>query len=809
MSIRRNLRNGTALGATLAAVLLGLVLPSTAQAAADAQPSGSPSAAAKPTQTQNPEAITVETVVVTGERGIPGGLMKVQTAAETMSSITSEAIQEQAPAVSPLQMAATIPGFNFGSTDSTGLSNRDWVSLRGLDQTEIGWMIEGVPGVNPIVYYPYLETWADNENISDITVTPGNSRLQDPIVSASGGEFIESIRSPRDSFGGMVTGTGGTSDVYRGFVDIDTGYIEQTGAKAFLSYSYTSGGNWVAPGTDTRDHVDFKVTEDWSSRAHSSLFVSYNNWVNGAREAIISLAQFNNGIATNLTQYQNSRVYAPGVSNAYNPLAAAPLINYLVASNNDVDLTDQITLHVTPYFRYGTINSPGEAALSPTTLYAGNELVTPAYPSSALQCAVSVVPPCTSANGKVMAQADTLLDYTQAGVSAYLEANLTPDNLLMVGYWHEDQHQSEVSYYMPANSAGEAADPNESAALHGTNGALITGINFATGVTTDEIYISDTQSFLDDKLHISAGIKDMFYSVHGVDKAIGAPPTFSANWNVPMPRLLVSYDIDDDSQIYANSTTNARMPNVSATYVTEYSTTSGAISQIGAPATKPEYTMGEQIGYRYHGVVNLDVAAFYMNLADRQIATGTLVNGTLLNSAVSAGAETIKGMSLEVSTHSYDGFSVYGDVQYLEGTFSDNIPVNGDFLPTKGKQMVESPNWVSSIGARYEIGPFFAEFTGKYVSSQYSTFLDNQTIPSYTVANVALGYHLPDFGAANDPVLRVNLSNLGNKPYFTPDTFATTAVATHGINGTAIAAGTPLGYVTAPLAVMVSLSSKF
>jgi iron complex outermembrane receptor protein len=786
------------MSASAIAACLAVASPALAQTAAPKPAETSVPAAASQAQTANPEAIVTEVVVTGGRRSLAGGLMKVQTAAETMSSITPAAIQEKLVAASPLQLATTTPGFNFGSTDAYGLTPRNFVSVRGLDQTEIGWMIEGVPGINPIVYFPYAEGWADNENISDITVTPGNSRLQDPILTASGGEFIESIRSPRNTFGGTVSGSAGSYNARRGFVDIDTGYVGMTGAKAFLSYSYTNANGWVGPGENTRNHVDFKVTEDWSSRAHSSLFFSYNNWDNGNRVAPLNLAQFNNGRATNFDHFQNSAVYVPGVNNAYNPLATGKLVNYLVASNNDFGLSDKITLYVTPYYRHGYINSPGEAALSPTTLFAGNQQVTPAFPAAALQ------------NGKLMAQADTLLIFDEAGLNTYAEAHLTPANLLVFGYWHEGVRQSEISYYMPLDSAGNAPSPDRSAALHGTNGALISGINFAATTTTDEFYIGDTQSLLDDKLHVSVGFKYLIYGVKGTNSVIGAPPTFSAHHTEPMPRILVSYDLNDHNQLYANVTTNARMPAVGPTYTTQYSTTAGTITQVGNPNTKPEFTVGGQLGYRYQGPVIVDLTAFYMHLSDHQIATGALINGTVLNTAVSAGGETIKGVSIEMSTRSYKGFSAYGNAQYLDGTFDDNMPIRGDFIPTSGKEMVESPKWIANVGGRYENGPFFASITGKYVGSEYTTFLNNQTIPSTTAFDISFGYHLPDLGRLHDAVIRVNFTNIGDKPYIanvaSPQP---TAIATTGINGTPIPAAQPLYYVTAPRAVAVTLSSKF
>jgi iron complex outermembrane receptor protein len=187
-----------------------------------------------------------------------------------------------------------------------------------------------------------------------------------------------------------------------------------------------------------------------------------------------------------------------------------------------------------------------------------------------------------------------------------------------------------------------------------------------------------------------------------------------------------------------------------------------------------------------------------------------LVDGNLISSPLSAGGETLYGIAAELSTHSYHGFSLYLSGQYLRSRFDDNIAIGSDFLPTKGKDMVVSPRWSGSAGLRYENGPFFAQLTGKYTGKQYSTFMNDQSMPSSTIFDLSLGYRLPDIGALKSPSIRVNMTNLGNDAYiasvagFTPN-----ALPTRGINGTTIAGANPIYYVGAPLTVMATLRTDF
>ena len=103
---------------------------------------------------QVPTSGNQEYIVVSGRRTIAGGLMKRQTAATAMSSVTPAAISEKLAVASPLQIANTLPGANFGSSDAYGLSIRNFLSIRGLDQTQIGFLIDGAPGVSVANYYP-------------------------------------------------------------------------------------------------------------------------------------------------------------------------------------------------------------------------------------------------------------------------------------------------------------------------------------------------------------------------------------------------------------------------------------------------------------------------------------------------------------------------------------------------------------------------------------------------------------------------------------------------------------------------------
>jgi len=798
----------TASNAALLIALAGgfaIAMPAAAQdaPAASGQSTGTAPAAAAPQTDPAPDTLSQkssnqEDIVVTGRTETAGGLMKRQTAAEAMSSVTPTAIAEKISIASPLQIANTLPGANFGSSDAFGLSIRNFLSIRGLDQTEIGFLVDGAPAISIANYYPYTESWADNENISDITITPGNSRLQDPIVNASGGEFIESIRAPQDTFGVRLSGSYGSFKSWRGFGGIDTGVIGNTGLKAYASYSHAASNNYVGPGRNKKDHVDFRVQEDWSSTSKSTLFVSYDELTN-ARLNILNLTQARDGINNDrLVTYMYSPTYTPGVTAQYYPINIARTKNFLISNNNDIDLSSSIKLHVTPYFRYNETNGPSQSKLSPTSIFAGSTKVTALIDPSYLQ------------GGSIVTASNTHYDQNIIGVSSYIDAKLSASNQLTFGYWYQHTLLKYHQYLEPVDTSGNFAGYSESTALRATDGTLITGQYDEIRTSTNQLFIGDTQSLFGDKLTMTLGFKQLFWKADIDNHVIGAIGKTSVSWSRPMPRFLLSYKVDDQNQFYANVTTNARMPVPQSTYVTTFNVATGANSAVANLAIKPEYTISTQAGYRYNGLFNLDFTAFYMKLKNHQVTGTQYVNGFLKTTAIEAGDETIKGASIEASTHPYGGFSLYGNAQYLDARFDDNLPLRGDFLPNKGKKMVLSPDWIVNAGVRFASGGFYTTLQYKYVSKQYSTFMNDEAIPSMSTFDLGMGYKFKELGPLKGTAIRLTVTNIGNKNYISTLSAAQpNAVATTGINGTAMPAAAPTYYIAAQRAALVTISTAF
>ena len=740
-----------------------------------------------------------EQVHVTGMHRMAGGLMKRQTAPEATSSITAEAIARKSSIASPLQLIAAMPGVNYGTQDAFGLSIRNTISLRGFQQNQLGWTIEGAPGVDQAYYLPYSETYADNENLSDITLIASTSRINDPVQTASGGEMIETVRDPSKKAGGMLSYAAGSYRSQRVFGRLESGYLGQSGVRAFASASYTAADVFAGSGRSNRTHVDFKLLKEWDDWGKSSLFLSYNDWKN-ARSNPYTLAAYEAAAAVdnNYSAGNYASTYTAGKTTNYWKNYIYHRSSVLISFQNEFSLAKNLKLHVTPYFHWNFSNSPGQTSLSPSSIYSGDRKVT------------IDTNDVTMVNGKFAALANTVQKEYAEGINAYLQYDPIRSNHLTFGYWFDHWDMDAISGVTPLDINGNASSYVGGGLLRATDGSFIGGTKYKVSTDINEFYISDTQTFLNDRLKVTAGVREMMFYISGTNGLSGPQNHFSQAITQPMPRVAISYQINKEMQVYINGTTNARPPVPLSTYPNIYNTSTGAISQQGRNSNPMEYTISEEIGFRYYGLFNLDVALFNANLTNHQVTTQAFINGASTNTSISAGGETIRGVTAEVALRPMYGLTPYINGQYLHATMDNDFKTANGYLPTAGKIAVMSPKFMATIGMNYNHGPFFANLSFKWVDSQYSTFMNDQSMPAFKTVDLGFGYRFPKWLVLQEPTLRLNFMNLNNGAYLGGvSTITPNAKAARATNGNTITASTPAYFLAAPLTVVMSVSSSF
>jgi iron complex outermembrane recepter protein len=720
----------------------------------------------------------------------PEGLLPDQTAPQEVSAISTDFIAKQAPTLNAFQLVNLLPGANVSSTDPYGLSTSSSLTLRGLGQDEIGVLMEGAPQNDIGYYYAYPAQFADAENVRQITLAQGAVDLDSPVVNGAGGLLSLSLDDPKHQRQALVDLSVGSYNQRRGFVRFDTGTIGGTGLRAFLSYSNTRADNWRGAGFDTRQHVDAKLLDEWGAGNRASLSVSFND-ANNSTYPSPTLADWQ----ASGRGFNYDRRYSDGDTD-YWRLYRQPFRNIYVSAPVHLRLGDRVTLDSTTYLQFGYGNSPYGTQLFETGNYLGTE-----------ELAQPVTLP-----GAVDGVATVLGNYTgdqiRTGNISKLGIEAGPHRFT-AGLWFDYGRDRVLQSYTALRPDGRPTDPwgYQDHAIRTADGRLLAYENERTEMFTRGFFVADSVT-VSPRLSFDLGFKGVGVLHRGRNDLPGPQDHVRFASFAALPRAAVHYKLDEHQQIFANVRTNFRAPDEFTLYD---SYDGGAVSSQGTTALKNEYSVSQELGYRYIGAnLSASLTGFHYHFRNRQLATVIDQGGALINSTLNAGRQTSYGLDGEIDYRPAKGMSLYVSGEYLHARLDDDIPVNGDVLPTRGKRAVAAPSVQLGVGGTYDDTRLFGSFALKYVGRQYATFLNDESIKGYATLDLSIGVHLAGWLDGHPTDLRLNAINLTNPRVLSGVAGITTnAQDATGRNGTVISGSAPTYYVGSGRAVMATVSRTF
>ncbi|MBS1051183.1 TonB-dependent receptor [Gluconobacter japonicus] len=715
-----------------------------------------------------------------------GGLMPVQTVPRMQSGVTRDYIAKQSPTTNTLNLLQMSPGAVVANSDPLGLADHTSITVRGLDQTEIGLVFEGMPAGDPIYGIADTSEWADTENIGRVDLAQGSSDIAAPVYNAGGGQITETLLDPSHKAGALLSLSGGTHATNKDFLRLDSGEIGHSGVRAFMSGSYTRNNNWRGPGTNRRYHVDSKVVKEWGADNRASAVFTWNT-IDESPTRYLSLAQWKKYGKS----YNYSGEYTPG-STTYYRLYQYKRSSMMISAPSHFTLAKGLTADIAPYYQWMSGSVPSGTTLTPGSLYLGNQSAgTVSFPSLY--------------NGKAVAAAIAGSNSFNTGFSGHFTLK-TGINTLKVGYWYSNLTKNSLYDYSPVSAAGDIINNN----IRTQNGSILATKNFHMMQQVNGFFIEDGLSLLNHRLDLTAGFKAVLLARSGTNNIPGATYRWGTNSAVPLPRFEASYKIDKNNQIFIDAVTNFHAPMSDVPYYDAFSVSTGKISTAGKTDLKNEYSISEEIGYRHTGLINASIGFFNYNFTNRQISTSVYVDGALTTNLINAGGQTTRGAQVEISLRPWHHLSPYVSGQYLHATIDNNLAVGNDLLPTKGKSAVLTPKFSASAGISYDDGQFFGNVFFNYVDSQYSTFMNDESIPAYKTANMTLGYRIKTYHFIHRPTIQLNLVNLGDSNYLSSAyTVRTNAKTTKGIYGTSVAGTAPSYYLGGGFAAVTSITLGF
>ncbi|NVN43533.1 TonB-dependent receptor [Asaia siamensis] len=731
---------------------------------------------------------------VTGQQ-VGGGLLRRETRAGTIQTVTRDYIAKQSPTSNPVQVLALEPSAYVALMDPYGIVGGN-MYLRGLPGDQIGWIYEGVPVSDIGSGGFYANQTSDGDNLQQVSLMPGSVDLSTPAISAAAGSAYATLRDPSHHREGYVNMTYGTYNLARGLIRADTGDIGQSGVRAFASFSYTRANNWRGPGTNMRKHIDFKLVKDIAAHSRTSLVMSYNdNTLQFSRwPTAAEFAQY--GAGNDL-----SRSYKAGLG--YHLYELDAFQNLVASAPTELDFGHGLRFHDTPYLWWGSGSIGGAALATEGATYSGS----------------SPVDVDLNGDGRLSKTTSQLVytpnyySYHRGGNNASLDWT-AGRNTLTLGWWYEWSRLNQatpVSRINPVDGGPENIYGDYGPLIYRTtSGQKWYASDYNTFTQINMLYLGDRLSLLRDRLEVKAGLRAAMVS-RGVDSYVPvSTPRRGQNVFEPLPQISARYQIDKHSELYVLGVTNFRTTN-NSTLFELYSPAGGALQS--APSNvKPEYSIEEELGYRYHDdLVVGEISFFNYNFTNRQLALNSYVNGALTPMTLNAGGQTSRGVDVQIGTRPIlKHLRPYASFEYLDARIDNNIPINGDLLPTSGKHAVSAPKYQAALGLDWDDGSFFANLGLKYIGAQYATLMNDERMPAYINNNVTLGYRLHQTGFLHSPQLQINMQNMIGSIYrnavyaFTPN-----AKTVQGIYGTSIAGSSPLYTIQPTFAISVSLSTGF
>lgn len=750
-------------------------------------------------------------IVVTGSRGSSngvtnttpgGGLMSVQTGTKLRSTITRDYIDIQAGTTNSFTLIRNLPGVVLGSGDPFGSAPN--LSIRGLSQTSLGFNFEGAPLGDQLSYSAFPSEWSDSENVGMLNLTRGSTDITAPVYNSVGALLQSELINPPKTAGAFAAASVGNYGLRRYFLRLETGELGNTGIRGFISGSRTYNEAWRGPGVAYRNHIDTKWVKDFANGSKVSLVATFNQTQSftGARNPTLAQwAQFGKDFSWDDT-------YTPGNTNYYK-LRAQDRQSLNISMPSSFVLTDNLSLVVNPYFLYTHGITNGASNLNLGASYFGNQ---PAGPLTAPGAVIN--PGSISATAPLGTATMMNVDYYDQwtyGQNSYLRWDVGQAQFRL-GYWYSNFTHTELSAYQPVSANGTVTD------AYGRTGSVTmadgrTLRNFAARIeqNVNGVYADMTTKLADEKLLINFGMKFVWVDRLATSELPGSPRVESLSAK-PLPQASIRYSFDDKNQVFADITTAFRAPSAVSSYINIYNVSTGVASSTPAANFNPEYSVGQEIGFRHHGdLVHFTIAAFNYDLQDRLVQGTQLVGGTNVGFAVNVGDQSARGVEAEIGLVPYKGFSPYVSGQYLDAKTKDNYPTRGVYLPTAGKRAALSPEWVASGGIRYDDGSLFAMVEGNYVSSQFSTFMNDQVLPSYHTVNATVGYRLPTIGFIKKPQFTLNMTNITDEKQLVGIQGVTpNAVATRSTDGTMlIPAANPTYTIGGGFGITGTLTASF
>jgi iron complex outermembrane receptor protein len=691
-----------------------------------------------------------------------------------------------------------LPGVSAQSIDALGVNEQSLsLQVRGFNTTHLGYTLDGMP-LGDGAYNNYngltISRALISENLGRADLATGIAGLGIASTSNLGGALIYTSSDPHKDLGFSASQTFGSEDTARTFLRFDTG--EHGGLSAYVSGHYAQQDLFVNQGAynkSTGKQLNAKAVYDGGPfKLTAFADVSRTNQADDtymSKDMLSRLGWDWGGYAPNWQSYLGvayCSVTAPTAPTKCVP-APAPQKNSDVTYTNGQILRDDDLFYLAGDFDVTATLKAHAQVYHHSDKGAGNNFIT----------GWSTQGTASTADDLPVQVRDTRYTINRTGVVASLGWDLGV-NHIQAGLWLEDNTSSAARYIWTT-----VTGPFDLAQYLKGQPDTAQWVQ-ETRWTTQQFYVQDTVTLLDDALSIDFGFKSTSAksdaaAIRGEAKA-GPPASTQFASGVLhaednfLPEAGVRWRIAPGHEVFASYAENMAM--FQGGFKLGPQSVSQAVWDAQGKYLEPETSKSFDAGYRYvSGPLQVSLAAYDVKFDNRLLQynpcpTNQQQNPGCGNSFHNAGSVTSKGAEIGVLWKPLTWLTWYNSASYNKSTYDENLDwctTTCVVKATAGKQQVDTPKQMFASVLTVKQGGFFASLQGKYTGRRYYTYTNDQSFGGYTTFDLGLGYDFGAVGPAKGAKASLHITNLTDKRYasnfdssvFAPDDAAGSILVFH------------------------------
>jgi iron complex outermembrane receptor protein len=805
--------------AILAVALAFALLSGLAAQAQDTQP---PAPSAPSTQTpadQQKQTISVKDEVnVTAE----GETRDVQ-------SVDQKLLLESTPGTSPIAALAHLPSVEVTSADPYGAY--EWalrISVRGFNQNQLGFTLDDVPlgdmsygNLNGL----HISRALIDENLRTAVLSQGTAALQTASTSNLGGAIQFLSTDPSEKQGFEATQSFGSFSGTRTFARFDSGLLH-THTKVFVDGVYQSSDKWRGVGPLRQSYYQFntKLQQFVGSKGVFTAYADFSNrqevdyqdenklWVKAFGYHTDNFGDW--GVSLQAANAYNAQgggghVFAgipttfplniPSIQSGFGDLSNDPEdVGYYAAGGLRKDFLS--------YLKYDYSITPH--LTSKTVVYGHHNAGTGLWFTPYL----ATYDPATGAPISPISERTSEYRIARGGFIQTV-SYVVGRNTVEGGVWFEKE-----SFDLARRFYGTTLQGPQFSIYDTPKNPFWTqwAYNFPTNLF--QVHLQDEYK-ITQKILLQAGFKTSETyttgTLVGFNQGLDLNPTDTAanyaqgkltSGKPFLPQVGVDWKLSGGNEVFGDVAENTRAFQAGGK---GFGTSPWGTTQAGFDALtnnlKAESSWSEEAGFRHtSNHVQGQASYFHVDFSNRLLAIqqgpGIAGNAALLSNV---GGVTTNGLDGALTYRLNNGWSLYNAATFSKSTYNSDYTSGTTVIPTGGKIVVDSPEFLYKNELSYSKKGFDAHIGSDFLGKRYFTYTDDNSVDGRWVADFGTSYHTEEVGPFNQLKLQLNFSNLFNNKYW----------GTVGTNGFVASDPTSIANNTlqpgSPLAVTGTFSARF